>query len=140
MIRFVLPAEPTGKERPRLGKGWTYTPQATVNTEARIGWECRSQNPGLRVDDGTTRWSVEVDALRTSRRRLDLDNVVKVVLDALNGVVWKDDSQVKRINAREWIAGRDLPPGVFITIEPLTRDLTMLAWPDWAADATKGRA
>jgi crossover junction endodeoxyribonuclease RusA len=39
------------------------------------------------------------EALKASAVVLDLDNCVKVTLDALNGVAWVDDSQVKRLSA-----------------------------------------
>ena len=39
-------------------------------------------------------------ALKTPHSTLpDLDNLIKFVLDALNGVVWKDDSLIYEINA-----------------------------------------
>lgn len=34
-----------------------------------------------------------------SKTRIDLDNCLKVALDALNGVAWIDDSQITHINA-----------------------------------------
>lgn len=36
---------------------------------------------------------------RASETRLDLDNVIKVTLDALNGVAWVDDRQVVKLVA-----------------------------------------
>ena len=39
---------------------------------------------------------------RCSRRKADLDNLAKAVMDAGNGVVWLDDDQVERL-----VAGRD---------------------------------
>lgn len=33
----------------------------------------------------------------TSKRRIDLDNCAKVALDALNGIAYEDDKQVRRI-------------------------------------------
>jgi crossover junction endodeoxyribonuclease RusA len=35
-----------------------------------------------------------------SKTRIDLDNALKVTLDALNGIAWEDDSQVVGIIAR----------------------------------------
>ena len=34
-------------------------------------------------------------------RKPDIDNVLKVVLDALNGVAYKDDSRVVAVSARK---------------------------------------
>ena len=34
-------------------------------------------------------------------KKPDLDNVIKAVLDALNGVAYKDDSRIVRIEARK---------------------------------------
>jgi Holliday junction resolvase RusA-like endonuclease len=50
--------------------------------------------------DDSTRWEVELD-FYTSRSALDIDNLVKPVLDALTGMYWKDDRQVYRIVANK---------------------------------------
>ena len=34
-------------------------------------------------------------------RKPDIDNVMKIVLDALNGVAYKDDSRVVRVEAQK---------------------------------------
>lgn len=31
---------------------------------------------------------------KASRSRLDLDNIIKITIDALNGIAWRDDSQI----------------------------------------------
>ena len=50
------------------------------------------------VDNEGTAIIVErLDLDTASKLRGDLDNYIKTVLDALNGVAWKDDSQVARI-------------------------------------------
>ena len=38
---------------------------------------------------------VRIDYFHTSRRRVDMDNVAKCVLDALNGVAYVDDRHVR---------------------------------------------
>ena len=45
---------------------------------------------------------------KASETRLDLDNVIKVTLDALNGSAWRDDKQVTRIVAE---LGAAIPHG-----------------------------
>jgi len=44
--------------------------------------------PGPRV-------TVKLDYFHTERRRVDMDNVAKCVLDALNGIAYVDDRQVR---------------------------------------------
>jgi len=36
MIKLTIPGEPCAKQRPRLGKGYIYTPQKTVNYETLV--------------------------------------------------------------------------------------------------------
>ncbi len=36
---------------------------------------------------------------RASKVRVDLDNALKVAIDALNGICWQDDSQIVAISA-----------------------------------------
>lgn len=42
----------------------------------------------------------------------DADNVAKAVLDALNGVAWKDDGQVWDLRSIKWICAGDEQPHV----------------------------
>ncbi len=48
-------------------------------------------------------------------KKIDADNVAKACLDALSGVVWRDDSQVQRLLV-EKIAAE--PPRILIEIAP----------------------
>jgi len=105
-----LPGEPRAKGRPRFGNGRTYTPQATRNYESDLGFMAKLAMKGRPVMEGPLRveiyamfsvpksWSkikqarALIHAIRPTGKP-DLDNIFKVV-DALNGVVWRDDSQV----------------------------------------------
>lgn len=49
-------------------------------------------------------------------RRPDRTNLIKAVEDALNGVAWRDDSQIYDGNAAKWVAAGDEQPGIHITI------------------------
>ena len=51
--------------------------------------------------------------------RPDRTNLIKAVEDALNGVAWRDDSQVFSGNARKHIAAGDEQPGIHIVITEL---------------------
>lgn len=88
--------DPVPKGRPRLGKhGNTYTPKRTKQYEDSIGWEWRkAQLPKL-----SGRLWVEIE-VGESRYPSDLDNYIKVALDALNGLAWDDDRQVTSIDAQ----------------------------------------
>lgn len=41
-----------------------------------------------------------IDYFHTERRRMDMDNVAKTVLDALNKIAYRDDRQVRLVAAR----------------------------------------
>lgn len=111
--RFTVPFV-MGKQRPRFGRGRTYTPRETAQREADIA------DAYVRLTDTKAPSGVPVRIDITERRALpkkapkrlraecdlgkpDLDNVMKLVLDALNGVAYEDDSQVVEVHGvKEW--------------------------------------
>lgn len=98
MIDVVVEGRPVPKERPRVARGRAYTPKATAAYEDTVAWTVKGKYPGLKVDpDGE--WRLAVTFMLGDRRRRDLDNLVKAVMDGLNGIVWQDDSQVVTIRA-----------------------------------------
>jgi crossover junction endodeoxyribonuclease RusA len=46
-------------------------------------------------------YTVIVDFYMPSSAKVDVDNLTKLVLDALNGTAWNDDSQVRRIECEK---------------------------------------
>lgn len=57
---------------------------------------------------------------RRQHRRGDLDNKLKVVLDALKGIAWEDDSQIAEITAARFTTGQ--PSSLRLEAEPLQPD------------------
>lgn len=48
--------------------------------------------------------------------RPDIDNIQKACFDALNGLLFKDDSQIVSVTATKWHAAADEQPHVLVTI------------------------
>jgi Holliday junction resolvase RusA-like endonuclease len=93
-----IPGSPVSKERARRGRnGRFYTPAKTRNAENTVVACVRQAIPGLQVDEASV-FRVEVVFHTATRRRRDIDNMLKLLLDALNGVVWHDDSQIQEVS------------------------------------------
>ncbi len=54
------------------------------------------------------------------KRKPDLDNLEKSLLDALNGLAYRDDSQVCRVFKEKWYAASEEKPHVEVEIGPMT--------------------
>jgi Holliday junction resolvase RusA-like endonuclease len=51
--------------------------------------------------------------------RPDLDNYLKGVLDALNEMIWQDDSQIVALDAEKFYVMDDIGPRVTLLVEEL---------------------
>lgn len=112
---------PKAKARPRATKtGRVYTPKSTSDAEAVVAqaW----MDAGGEITDGPvevllvyTPENVTVTVFQSphhaTKLRGDLDNYIKLTLDALNGVAWHDDKQVVRINAVKMDTLEEKPDG-----------------------------
>lgn len=54
---------------------------------------------------------------RCTARNGDADNIAKAVLDAGNGILWHDDSQVVQLVVHRWYAPSGDPARVRVTVE-----------------------
>jgi len=144
-ISFFVPGKPQGKGRPRFtartGKAMhPYTPRATRLYEKAIrefalvrkiaeNWQVTERPLALEIDvlfcipksyTKHTRELAEQGLLYPSRP--DLDNIVKVILDGLNTLIYADDSQIQRIDARRRYARPHEPEGVKVKVRELSED------------------
>ena len=107
---FKVEGQPQGKGRPRFTRsGHCFTPQATRDYEFLIASEYKAAGGQLfsnyvrvnikayyKIPKSTTKVNralMEKGLLRPAVKP-DLDNIVKAVLDGLNGVAYMDDKQV----------------------------------------------
>lgn len=99
---FEIVGEPMSKGRPRFGNGRTYTPMQTLQAEALVARAFMFANPGY-VPDPDARFAVHFAFVMGTKRRKDIDNIMKLVLDGLNTVAWVDDHQVIATHAYKLI-------------------------------------
>jgi len=101
----TLHVSPRGKGRPRFGKGRTFTDAKTVAAEAEIRWLLQKEKPPCLA--GPVCLVVRFFLLRPKSAkkrpypdvRSDLDNYLKMLLDACNKILWNDDAQVCHVTA-----------------------------------------
>jgi Holliday junction resolvase RusA-like endonuclease len=104
MIVFEIPTEPVAKQRPRVTKFGTYTPEKTSKFEEAVGLYAKSIMRGRLPLEGALAVQVRFLCARPGRPtnewpKQDIDNLLKSILDALNKIAWKDDSQIVELHA-----------------------------------------
>lgn len=104
LVSFDAPiAQP--KERHRKGAGGRmYTPEKTVAAEEAIGWAFKNAARGHRVDK-ESRFGLVI-AVAGANAAADVDNLAKVVMDGLQGVLYRNDKQVDELHVRR-LPGRE---------------------------------
>jgi len=125
---FTIPGKPGAKGRPRFAKGRAYTDTKTANYEALVGWYAR--DAGVQKISGAVGIVVSgywgcpkhkerkgvpyTGGWKTSRP--DGDNLLKAVLDGLNGIAYEDDAQAVDSRVRTLFAAQGEEPRVEVWI------------------------
>lgn len=139
-VYLEIEGEPKGKGRPRfmrVGKAVrTYTPAATRDHEKRIAKIAKDAMGERKPMTGpvimtvvahvgvAASWSKNARELALNgyiapTKTPDCDNVLKLVSDALNGIVYEDDKQIISVNIRKLYSAT---PGIGVIVEQI--DLT----------------
>lgn len=108
-----------GKQRPRVVRGRAFTPPETVEYERLIA--ASAINAGVAV--GNRECRVTVDVWTSNRRRRDLDNILKIVLDGLQkagpSVLADDCATVVREMGIVWRGVDKTAPRIVVSVEVL---------------------
>lgn len=105
MANITIPGQPKPKERPRFGKGRGFTSKATRDEETRVASFFRAQiGSGHMIDEPLTgALKFVANFYRKNAVSADLDNLLKLTTDALNGIAFVDDKQIKKIRANYFV-------------------------------------
>jgi len=104
MIRIKLKDTPPSTQTiyryngPRM-----YMTKEGVDCKTTYQWEMKSQYKGKPL---TRPISVVLELYFTDKRKRDVDNFNKLVLDAGSGLLWQDDSQIHELVIRKTIGER----------------------------------
>lgn len=131
-LRFTIPGEPVAWARARLSGRVHFTPgkqRAAAGLIQVIASEAMAGAAPLDCPVAVTITAIWPwpKSMTKKRRRLagshykiskpDADNIAKLVGDALNGIVWRDDALVARLNIQKQYG---LVPATHVTVEALT--------------------
>lgn len=103
VVRFTIRGEPKSKQRPRVTARGTYTPAETREAEQRVRQAWTETN----TEPYAYQVIVSIDFFNGNKRRRDLDNMAKLVLDALNKHAYEDDYQVVALNLQKFFTTRE---------------------------------
>ena len=111
--KFEIKGEAIPKGRPRVSvKGYLYTPERTRTYEKRVANSYYDDmlTGALKVhievymaipksETKSKKLKMASGEIQPTKANGDLDNIVKAILDGLNGIAYEDDRQVVEIEA-----------------------------------------
>ena len=109
-MKFTVPGNPTAKGRPRVTKNGTYTPQKTKDYQKKVAQMAELSCTEYWIEEPLRAtllcyYPIPKSMPKYKRSLIkhdgiypivkpDIDNVAKAILDALNGVIYKDYNQI----------------------------------------------
>ena len=134
-IRFSIPGQPMGKQRPRVVHNGSFskafTPKETVSYENLVRVMYQEAAKGKRFADGdmldvrvVAYYSIPKSTSKKKRKMMlehkirpgkkpDWDNIGKIICDSLNTVAYRDDSSIVDAQVRKFYSEN---PRVDVTI------------------------
>ena len=120
IYEFEVPAKIIGKGRPRLNAytGTVYTPTKTKDYETLIEQYFLMKYPNYKTIQGRALVKIQayfeipkstnkmqrnsmLENVISPTKKPDIDNIVKVVLDAMNKFAFKDDTQIVKLEVEK---------------------------------------
>lgn len=121
-ITIVVHGDPVPQHRPRFARVGkfvrTYNVKEDTTYREKLYWEAKKQvkkpisrevplivelNVFRRLTASLKKKAEDAElGLIQPTTRPDIDNYIKQVFDALNGIVWEDDGQIVRVTAAKW--------------------------------------
>lgn len=139
LIEVTIPGELRGKQRPRATRqGRIYTPSETRNAEAFIrllaaeamGDHGPLEEPlmmtlsigvGIPKSFSKKQRAAALEGALVPAKKPDLDNAIKLVADAMNGIVFLDDKQITMLIAEKRYADK---PETKVIVGPRATPMT----------------
>lgn len=135
-ISFTIPGQPKGKQRPRItvqgNFAHAYTPKETASYEnyVRVMYQINKDKvflEGAIKAEITAYFPIPKSTSKKNRalmlagivkytKKIDCDNLAKIILDSLNGIAYKDDAQVSELSVKKLYADK---PKVDVTLTEL---------------------
>lgn len=131
-VSFEIPGKIAGKGRPRFVRktGIAYTPAQTQSAEGVVRDFAAKAMAGGGLLEGPVELHIIIEQIQPvswSKKKKaasvfvtgkpDCDNQIKLISDAMNGIVWRDDSQVASIDfVRRYTPG---PERAIVTVKTL---------------------
>lgn len=136
-MNITIPGEPKGKGRHRTTKqGITYTPETTASYENLVKvlymQEHQTKLKGelearimayMTIPKSTSKVKRQkmLDGAIRPTKKVDVDNIAKIILDALNGLAYDDDKQIVSLRVEKYYSNE---PSVEIEIEQILNKIS----------------
>ena len=109
IFEFTVEGVPIAKGRPRVCRNHTFTPRRTKDYESLVEWSWNTKYGNLKPSDKPIKAYIKfympipksISKKKAAElvgkphtKKPDTDNLIKSILDGLNGLAFNDDSQV----------------------------------------------
>ncbi len=101
-LSFVIPGTAIPKQSFRYRNGGGYTDPRVRDWQDVVSYKAIEAMQGRKPHGGSM--IVQITFIFTNRRRHDLDNLSKAILDSCNKIVYEDDNQVNDLHLIKQIA------------------------------------
>lgn len=134
-IQLEILGKPMGKQRPRLGRYGTYTPDKTVNYENLVKLSFMNKYKNFTPIEKPIKATIKAYFMpppsysEKKKRELitqvhythkpDVDNTTKIILDSLNKIAYIDDAQICDLRVIKQYAEQDK---VIVEIEEIENE------------------
>jgi Holliday junction resolvase RusA-like endonuclease len=109
IYHFTVARKPFSWQRVARKGGVTYVPQETRVAQEYVIRSFQNAYPGASAEPLTCRLRLLLYFYMTARYQQDIDNLAKLVMDAGNGFIWKDDQQIDVLEARIVVRKIEIP-------------------------------